>query len=297
MTTWRLRLRPRAPWATPIRADSLFGAICWRWLELFPERFDSMLEEFHHGGTPPFVLSDALPGDLMPVPMYAKLPPLDKKSKPPFYFPQASFQSLIYGETETASDVPEKNAISASSRVQTAIDRDLGFAADGQLFETDTQHLDRSCNFLSVYIRSVHYVDQVVACFKVLALTGFGKKSSTGLGSFELAGLLERCEWLEAVPGANAYMALSHFVPAPGDPADGRWRTHVTFPKFHGNAVSNVFKGSILMLAPGSVFRTGGESPRPWYGSMSPVPRLEMPKAVHYGLCFSVPLVWHQDTI
>lgn len=98
MTTWRLRLRPTAPWATPLRADSLFGAICWRWLELFPETFEPMLEEFYHGGSPPFVLSDAWPGDLMPVPMHAILPQAPKKLKPPLYLPHTSFRSIIRGE-------------------------------------------------------------------------------------------------------------------------------------------------------------------------------------------------------
>jgi CRISPR-associated protein Csm4 len=215
----------------------------------------------------------------------------DKKLKPPMYLPRVSFTSVIRGEPVAASSVLT-NVVHASARVQTAIDRDLGTAADGQLFETDTQYLDGSCDGLSVYIRSDGHLGHVVDCFRALAHGGFGKKSSTGLGEFEIAGPPEACGWLDEVPGANAFMALSHFVPAPGDPADGRWRTHVTFPKFHANAVSNVFKGSILMLTPGSVFRTGEESPRPWYGSMIPVPRPEMPKALHYGLCFPIPMRW-----
>lgn len=294
MTTWRLRLRPRAPWATPFRSDSLFGSLCWRWLELFPETFGALLEAFRQGDAPPFVLSDAWPGDLMPVPAHATISPSPEKQRPPLYIPDASFRSFIRGETATASGVV-MNVIRSSTRVQTAIDRDLGSAAEGQLFETDTQHLDDTCDVLSVYVRSDHHMEELVACFKALAWTGFGKKSSTGLGDFDIVGAPEQCGWLDDVPGANAFMALNHFVPAPGDSTEGLWRTHVTFPKFQGNAVSNVFKGAILMLAPGSVFRTNHEPPRPWYGSMIPVPRPEMPKALHYGLCFSVPLVWGRE--
>ena len=294
MNTWRLRLRPRTPWATPWRSDSLFGAVCWRWLELYPETFEAMLGQFREGKAPPFVLSDACPGDLMPVPMHVAIPRADKKLKPPMYLSRVSFTRVMCGETGAASPEPA-NVIHASARVQTAIDRDLGSAADGQLFETDTQYLDKSCDGLSVYIRSDGHLEHVVACFRALAHGGFGKKSSTGLGEFEIAGPPVACNWLDEVPGANAFMALSHFVPADGDPTDGRWRTHVTFPKFHANSVSNVFKGSILMLAPGSVFRASGASPRPWYGSMIPVPRPEMPKALHYGLCFPVPMLWTGD--
>jgi CRISPR-associated protein Csm4 len=291
MTTWRVRLRPLAPWATPFRSDSLFGAICWRWLELFPETFESMLDAFRETGDPPFVLSDALPGDFMPVPMSAKLPPLDKKMKPPLYISEACFREIMQGGTAAASGIRAK-AICASTRVQTAIDRDIGTAAEGQLFETGTQHLAHELELLTVYIRCERYLEQLMACFQALAWTGFGKKSSTGLGAFEIASAPEPCEWLDHCSGANAFMALSHFVPAPGDPSRGRWRTQVTFPKFHGNSVTNVFKGSMVMLSPGSVFRTDDGPPAPWYGCMIPVPRPEMAKALHYALCFPAPLVW-----
>ncbi len=292
MTTWRLRLRPLSPWATPLRADSLFGAICWRWLELFPESFESILEEFREGQTPPFVLSDALPADLMPMPSHV-LPIVSKKPKSPMYISAETFRSISRGESLTAT--PVENVITSSTRIQTSIDRELGSAADGQLFETDTQHLGSACDHLSVYIRSYRYLEHAVACLKAQSRTGFGKKSSTGLGQFEIVTPPESCEWMDQLPGANSWMALSHFVPAPGDPSDGYWRTHVTFPKFHGNAAANVFKGSILMLTPGSVFRSNQASPRSWCGSMISVPRAEMPKALHYGLGFTVPMVWRPE--
>ncbi|MBV8845017.1 MAG: hypothetical protein JO307_19600 [Bryobacterales bacterium] len=289
MNTWRLRLSPRAPWATPLRADSLFGFICWRWLELFPETFESMLDEFHEGDQPPFVLSDAFPGDLMPLPMHATFPQSGKKLKPPLYLPDVSFRSLMRGETEVPK--PIEKAINSSSRVRTAIDRERGSAAEGQLFETDVQHLNEQFDTASVYIRSDRYMKEILACFHALALTGFGKKSSSGLGAFHIGGPPERCDWLDDVPSPNAFTVLSHFVPASNDPTLGVWRTHVTYPKFHANAVSNVFKGSVLMLTPGSVFHTE-RPPKPWCGSMIPMPRAEMPKAIHYALGFSVPLVW-----
>ena len=73
MNTWRLRLRG-TPWAATWRSDSLFGAICWRWLELYPETFEAMLRPFREGKAPPFVLSDECPGDLMPMPMHVAIP-------------------------------------------------------------------------------------------------------------------------------------------------------------------------------------------------------------------------------
>jgi len=80
MTSWRLRIRPRSQWATPFRADSLFGAICWRWSELFPETFPDMLASFHDGN-PSFILSDGFPGDLLPLPLHAATPARERKPK------------------------------------------------------------------------------------------------------------------------------------------------------------------------------------------------------------------------
>ena len=168
--------------------------------------------------------------------------------------------------------VPLPPAISAAffrpaTRVQTAIDRALGSAADGQLFETDTQYLDAGCDSLSVYIRSDGYLEQVVACFRALERIGFGKKSSTGLGEFEIAGLTVGRDifdvWFES---GSSWFAVC-------------------------------MKRGLVMLAPGSVFRTSNQTPRPWYGSMISVPRPEMPKALHYGLCFPVPMVWGGEAV
>jgi CRISPR-associated protein Csm4 len=250
-----------------------------------------MLDGFRAGGEPPFLLSDACPDDLMPFPAHAVAAEGRRKSKGALYLKASAFQAVAAGALSVAPDDAVENPIQASTRVQTAIDRDLGSAADGQLFETDTQHLGNSVAALSLYVRSDRHLGEVLACLTATAWTGFGKKSSSGLGAFELVGAPEACEWMDSRPGANAWMSLSHFVPAADDPTDGRWGTHVTFPKFHGNAVANVFKGAVVMLTPGSVFRVDGDL-RAWYGSMIRMPRPEMPGSVHYAMGFPVPMIW-----
>jgi CRISPR-associated protein Csm4 len=258
---------------------------------LYPEDFAELIQQFLAGGEPPFVVSDAWPGDLLPVPAHIPIqaePGSErKKLKHPLVTPNSSFQLLAKGSQRVANDVTSA-VFKPLTRVQTAIDRDSGTAAEGQLYETDCQYVDSQGAWISIYIRTERHLDRLVACFRAMALCGYGKKSSSGLGEFEVLGEPDPCDWLDDVPGANGFVALNHFVPAPGDPTDGQWRTHVTFPKFHANAVGSVFKGVILMLAPGSVFRS--EPPRSWYGSVIPMPRPEMPSALHYGLCFPAPV-------
>jgi CRISPR-associated protein Csm4 len=294
MKTWRIRIRPLSPWASPWRSDTLFGALCWRWLEMYPADFEGMVERFREDCEPPFLVSDAFPGELLPLPAHVRpeaQPGGDlKKLKAPLYVSEDAFRRIARGEGRLGEE-PFSAAFRPFARVQTAIDRRSGTAADGQMFETHCQYLCGGHEFLSVYIRAGEFLDRVVACLRAVALTGFGKKSGSGLGEFDLVGEPEECGWLDEVAGSNAYVALNHFVPAAGDPCEGLWRTHVTYPKFHSNAVGNVFKGAILMLTPGSVFRTSG-APRAWYGSVVPVPRPEMPNAIHYALCFPAPAVW-----
>jgi CRISPR/Cas system CSM-associated protein Csm4 (group 5 of RAMP superfamily) len=216
-----------------------------------------------------------------------------KKWKPPLYVSESSFRRIAAGQDRSAKEV-FSSVIQSLTRVQTAINRDSGTAAEGQLFETDCQYVQSGQDSLTIYIRTNKHLDRLAVCFRALSMTGFGKKSSSGLGEFELVGEPEQCAWLDAVPDANAFVAFNHFVPARTDPVEGLWRTHVTHPKFHSNSVRNVFKGTIVMLTPGSMFRTGGARPRPWYGSVISVPRPEMPKAVHYALCFPAPVVWSE---
>jgi CRISPR-associated protein Csm4 len=253
-----------------------------------------MLDAFSQGGEPPFVLSDAWPESLLPVPLGVPLkedtarPKGRQKSQ--LYIHERTFMEIARGERSTALNV-RTGLIDSSTRAHNAEDRSFGSAADGQLYEIECQHLVGQSKTLNVYVRAGRYFDEFLSCFRALSRTGFGKRHSVGFGEFRLLGEPERCDWLDDVPAANAFVALSHFVPKPSDPSDGFWETHVTHPKFYANSAANVFKGAILMLTAGSIFRTPGQ-PIEWYGRMISVPRPEMPKAVHYGLCFAVPAKW-----
>lgn len=294
--TLRIRIRPTSPWATPWRSDSIFGALCWRWAELFPESFPSVLEEFH-SGAPPFLVSDAWPAGHLPLPAHVAVARTSQsapvKRKGQLLISEDVFRRVATGSLEEVSDVlvgPFRNSI----RVQTAIDRFTGGAAEGQLFETDCQTLGDGIKHLDVYLRTSARQDCLLACWHALSVTGFGRKASSGLGAFHIAGPPEPCPWMDVAPAANAFAALNHFIPAPSDPVTGLWRTHVTFPKFHAHSTAQVFKGAYLMLTPGSVFRTPA-APAAWYGSMIPTPTPEMPRALHYALCFPAPLVWKTE--
>jgi len=66
----RLRVRLFSPWRTPWQADTLTGALCNIAARLYGADFlRERLIQPMLAGRPPFVLSDAFPGDLLPVPV------------------------------------------------------------------------------------------------------------------------------------------------------------------------------------------------------------------------------------
>ena len=122
----------------------------------------------------------------------------------------------------------------------------------------------------------------------VVARSGYGRDTSSGSGafSFELAPF-----GFPPLPGANAFVSLSNFVPAPHDPTDGWYELMTKFGKLGGDyavgpgpgGVHNPFKKPILMLQAGSIFRDG--SVREWYGRLVPDVHTD-PDIRHYGLCY-----------
>src|SRR5207248_9285065 len=74
MNLSRFRLVPESPWRTPWQSDTLAGLLCWMCARtegdavLRRQIIEPALE-----GRPPFVLSDAFPGDWLPLPAAIRL--------------------------------------------------------------------------------------------------------------------------------------------------------------------------------------------------------------------------------
>jgi CRISPR-associated protein Csm4 len=296
MTTWRLRLRPTSPWATPWHADSLFGALAWRCAEAYRE--EKLLEwiKGFQTGAPPFLLSDALPGDWFPAPLGpAYQTQAGDKAKVPAWVQPADFHRMLQDPGFRApASLSGGEKSSHADRRQASLDRatDRTDTEGGALFEVEQQILSKdSGGCFSLYIRT-DAPAILEALVDLLSVTGFGRKSSTGLGAFELDGKAEPYPALDNYEGANGFVSLSHFVPARTDPTRGAWRTHVSYPKYHGSSVKHPFKGRLVQLTPGSCFHTVAQ-PRPWYGRAARAGCEEFPEAIQYGFAFAVPAVLH----
>lgn len=305
MKLLRFQLRPLAAWRTPWQADTLAGLLCWTAARL-GER--DLLEDGITApalrGEPPFVLSDAFPGDLLPIPAALRLrdwPEAHRKAvKRARWLSREAFLRARQGQPVKADELlPETDWVHAPSggrrqpaaspaapllareRLRNTLDRATqGTPARGGLWPSLETWLHPRHDFLSVYARVTdNFAPHLHRLLRALASTGFGADASAGLGQFELTAEPEPADWLDtpaaAAPGC---VTLSTFQPAPTDPADGLWEAFLKYGKLGPDfGLENVFKRPLLMLRPGACF--AGATNRPFLGRAVPMHELLPPDA------------------
>lgn len=298
MDTFRLKLRPRSPWRTPWQADTLAGmlmAVCARLhgADFLRDRLIRPMLE----GRPPFVLSDACPGDFLPAPIWLRLaqwpPNVDRKRlKRARWLPKDHFEAARNGNAPPVEALIEEDAVlRTSTRQHNTLDRltDTTGEADTGLgpynrpeiqLQTPVRrtqapgpHLD-GAHYLSVYCRILEpgAEDLLLELVDELALTGFGADTATGRGQFELVGDPENTPDFDTAPEqANTLIALSTFQPAENDPVDGLWDAFPKFAKFGPDlGLDDVRKNTLVLFRPGACFKTGEAPRRPFLGRAIP---------------------------
>jgi len=307
---YRVRLRLRSPLGTPMLADTLFGHLAWEVARREgPEGVSTFLEPFL-AGEPPFVLSDAFPEGLLPRPMlptgripgdaesreaYARI---KQVAKAPF-LSVPDFLEVVTDPSRAPEPVPSPWRTVKTPRA--SIDRGTWTTTPGgRFFETESLALAAGeaatgdgSRGLDVYLRAREgWEERALTLLRWVAKTGFGRDRSVGLGEFVVEGLEPLGDLFTGVAGADGFVSLSSWVPAAGDPVEGRWRARVK-RGFLGEAAGggNPFKRPLVQLEPGSAMRTGSP-PRPCYGRMVRHIAPGMPEAAQYGFALAVPCRW-----
>lgn len=307
MNWYRITLALRSPTGTPWQADTIFGHLCWALRYL---RGEAALKEFldrYRQGQPPLLLSSGFPGDLLPRPLTFRLPEdgrngvdalskakaLEKaqKLRKQAFVTHHDFEQALQGqlfEPEPVKD-PVKKHVATKNQINRLTSTTGG---EGQLFP-----------FVEYWVRRVTVYAKVAQDFQEETLAemlslfqhmGYGKRSSVGYGS--ISGIkLETFQGFSVPVNANAFVTLSPFVPAAGDPTNGYWQTRTKYGKLGEEWATspNPFKRPILMLTEGSVFFD--QSPREWYGRLV-VDVSDLPEVVHYGYALPVPLFVLRDS-
>ena len=321
MDLFRLKLLPRSPWRTPWQADTLTGLLCaicarLRGADVLREELiNPMLE-----GKPPFVLSDACPGDLLPVPISVRLwdawphekiktverarwiapatfDRLRQSEPPPLDEP---LPKLVSDEDLLLTDVRHHNTLSRLTDTTGEAESGLTIFSkpDIHLRTRNTKEAPNSYlngkDYLSVYFRvaTPSAKDLLLHLFNALAETGFGADIATGRGQFEIIASTERMPNPEPMPNldatpsnASAVICLSTFQPGPKDPTDGLWDAFSKSGKLGpdlGLENAHTHKRTLILFRPGACFRT--ESHPPYLGRAIPMDQLLLSE-VSTGLC------------
>jgi len=276
MRLYRFKLQPLAPWRTRWQADTLAGMLCWacaRTGDLATLRDEILGPALQ--GQPPFVLSDACPGDFLPLPAAARLldwPPHEaRRLAHSHWIPQPAFQKFQKTACLEPSDIRDTEPIKTSSSLHNTISRITGTTGpEGSLFHLDDYHLAKGIGHLTIYARvRADFLDTLTILLEELSARGFGADTSAGRGQFRLLGGPEPADHLDAANGADGLVVLSTFQPGPQDPTDGFWQPFVKYGKLSPDfGLENVFKRPIVLFRPGACFRT--DQPPPFLGRAIP---------------------------
>lgn len=301
MKTYCLKIRPQSSFLTPWQADTIFGSLCWimAWRE-GEDALKQFLQEYKNGN-PAFILSDGMPGDLLPAPAHLSLAEQKeegfdayqkaKRLKKVAWLPPDIFESVRKGNLEI--DLPEGiKTFRAFTTLHSSINRITGTTGEeGTLFELPEYAIEQ--NEISIYLKIRDgWEERVSSLFKDLSLTGYGKKKSVGKGAFEIIGEFETFDGFNDFDGANGFVSLSNFVPAKSDPTDGFYKTLVKYGKLGGEFTfcGKPFKKPLMMITTGSSFKVK-EYIKLFYGRMVEDMAPAKPEVVHYGYAFSVPAI------
>lgn len=267
MNLYRIRLRPLSAWVTPWQSDTLTGLLCWSAARLWgAQRLDDEIIQPALRGEPAFVVSDAFPGDYLPIPAISRVQPLRemeaKTWKSARWITREAFTRLQQGEAIQPSDLVSRDPWCTNARVRNTIARDTSTAGSsgGELFEVEETlpAVDPVQPFgvtFCIYARMESaFEDRFHELIDELGATGFGADASIGLGQFEIESKLEPVTDLD-VTDANGVVCLSSFQPSTQDPTEGYWTAFVKYGKLGpGLGLDNVFKRPIVLLRPGAFF-------------------------------------------
>ncbi len=314
MNLYRFRLVPESPWRTPWQSDTMAGLLCWMCARIEGDTvLRQQIIEPAMAGRPPFVLSDAFPGDWIRVPAAVRLleaPAEQRKTvKRARWLSQQSFRRLQRGELPTMSDLIHDSGIREYLQLRNTISRSSNTTtAGGSLFPTQEAVLDENVNCLTVYARvESDFVETLWRLVQELAHWGFGSDRSAGKGQFRLGSQLESANELDAPADANGCVVLSTFQPAATDPTDGAWEAFTKYGKLGPDfGLENVFKRPMIVFRPGACFRA--QAARGWMGRAIPTHELlaeevvghlhgRAASVVHWAFGLCVPLKWPEGEL
>ena len=304
MKRYRLTLKIKSAFGTPLVGDTLFGQLCWEIRHQFGEARLKTLLQGYTEQQPFLVVSDAMPSGYLPLPTlpsayWEKDNNVDRKvlKKKQWialndYAQQAveKWQKFAKAETELLKKTQAPQMHNTLNR-QTNSTGEGMFApyAMPQIWYTPESELDLYC----VLDETRFQLEELQCVLKNMGLIGFGRDASIGLGRFEIT----HCE--AAMPTFlsqhNAYFTLANCAPQ-GNALDKRYCFYQLTTRFgrHGGLVAlsdNPFKKPIILSKIGAVFTPKQFTPALFWGNGLGDISYSSLNAVHQGYAIVMPMV------
>jgi len=301
---FRVKFKLKGWGASAWQSDTIFGHLCWG---MRYAQGEDKLRDFlrlYEDGTPPLLVSNGFPEELLPnpitpPPMLGKTLSLAeqreefrryKEVRGSKYLTLAEFSCAINGEMVTPSPETEPKGQTRVT-LKNQINRLTSTTGEGgQLYNFEEYYWPE----VSIYLKvQDDFVETARQLFQYVADTGYGKRKSIGYGQIESMSF-ESFAGFKQPQKANGFVTLSNFVPAADDPTKGSWNMIVKYGKMGEEWASedSAFKKPLLMMEAGSTFLDS--SCRDYYGCLVRNLSPTYNQAVQYAFALPVPMLLTQ---
>ncbi|RRD69419.1 MULTISPECIES: type III-A CRISPR-associated RAMP protein Csm4 [unclassified Desulfovibrio] len=290
MSLHRYILRPLSPWGTPLRSDTLYGLVLWRIAEQEGDAACRDVIAAFRAGTPPFILSSAMPAETIFAP---RLPPAPralfrqwveegafrdatgntlplavalrayKKFRKRAYLPTKlwtehagalSIRSIFAWHCMQPEDGDGAPLSVPGVEPHVTVSRSGGGALEGGLFFSNFVWFATDAA-LHLYART-NDPERLLALLRLVGDMGFGKDAAVGKGRFAV----DRDD-LPAVECTGESALLLSVCAAPDMAGTSGWYTVEIKRGKLGPGPFSPFKSPVLLLQEGSVLRTLPQGP------------------------------------
>ena len=303
MNVYKLTIKPRASFRTPLQSDTIWGHLMWalRYLE-GEEELVSFLDRYR-AGSPPLLVSAGFPTDTLPAPVLQTKAERDAEQER--YLPLGQWREIAGQLSADALGDAREQAREALRHLReteqmqpvtrTAVDRVTGSAREAQLFVSEeTFYQPGYCIDVWHKVDGESLLPRLERWWRWVEANGFGRRKSAGQGAFAITGegLVEASAELPAAAEPNGFVSLSAWVPIRDDPTDVTYRTRVKRGKLAETlALRRPWKKPVLMLEPGAVARLpDGESLHEWYGGLVQDMHWTIEGIVQFAYAFPLPV-------
>ncbi len=318
MARYRLIIKPRSPFQTPLQSDTMFGHVCWALRYLKGE--DKLLDflNMFNDNNAPLILSSGFPKDYLPMPVLRPLSINEeemlrqkysegkctsiefaremKSLKKVLYIQSSAMEMLkdslsyynLYIKNLMGEILLENPKISKTDGVwHNAKNRLTDRVIEGKLFAKQDTFYEKDTELI-LYIEDNYFIrGDLCEIFDFISKSGYGADKSVGRGKFDYE-LLDNWD-LPELDNPNAFINLSQYHPQKNDFQNGYYDISTKFGKLGGHWASGIdggpFKMPLLMLNPGSVFVPNKH--KSFYGTIIKNVHKQQ-RIVHYGI--SLPL-------